>query len=539
VSSTFEVTSTGLEVPGAARVQLEADDVGARLLRKDATLWGPEAEEEASVRLGWLDLPASSRELIEPLARLRDELAAEGLDRIVLCGMGGSSLAPEVICRTAGVPLVVLDTTDPGQVAAALTDLERTVVVVSSKSGGTVETESQRRAFLTAFADAGLDEKAAGARFVVVTDPGSPLSETAAAMGARAVFLADPTVGGRYSALSAFGLVPSALAGADVSALLDEADALAGQLGAPDNPALELGLAMGAAAEAGRDKLTLADGDSAELGASIRGFGDWAEQLIAESTGKQGRGILPVVVESADAPGAQAEDAVLAVVGGKAPSPGPSLGVTGPLGAQFLAWEYATAVAGQMLGINPFDQPNVTESKENTGRILDAGLPDERPAAVIGAVEIRGSGGVLDRVDLSAHDGVQLALDALVSSVPPRGYLALMAYLDRERDADAFALRAALARRTEHAVTFGWAPRFLHSTGQYHKGGPQTGVFLQLTGAVERDLQVPGRPYTFGTLQAAQAAGDRKALADRNRPLLHLHLTDRSAGIAQLLAALS
>jgi glucose-6-phosphate isomerase len=437
------------------------------------------------------------------------------------------------------VPLVVLDTTDPGQVAAALTDLERTVVVVSSKSGGTVETESQRRAFLTAFADAGLDEKAAGARFVVVTDPGSPLSETAAAMGARAVFLADPTVGGRYSALSAFGLVPSALAGADVSALLDEADALAGQLGAPDNPALELGLAMGAAAEAGRDKLTLADGDSAELGASIRGFGDWAEQLIAESTGKQGRGILPVVVESADAPGAQAEDAVLAVVGGKAPSPGPSLGVTGLLGAQFLAWEYATAVAGQMLGINPFDQPNVTESKENTGRILDAGLPDELPAAVIGAVEIRGSGGVLDRVDLSAHDGVQLALDALVSSVPPRGYLALMAYLDRERDADAFALRAALARRTEHAVTFGWAPRFLHSTGQYHKGGPQTGVFLQLTGAVERDLQVPGRPYTFGTLQAAQAAGDRKALADRNRPLLHLHLTDRSAGIAQLLAALS
>jgi hypothetical protein len=230
---------------------------------------------------------------------------------------------------------------------------------------------------------------------------------------------------------------------------------------------------------------------------------------------------------------------VLAVVGGKAPSPGPSLGVTGPLGAQFLAWEYATAVAGQLLGINPFDQPNVTESKENTGRILDGGLPDERPAAVIGAVEIRGSGGVLDGVDLSAHDGVRLALDALVSSVPPRGYLALMAYLDRERDADAFALRAALALRTEHAVTFGWAPRFLHSTGQYHKGGPQTGAFLQLTGAVEADLQVPGQPFTFGTLQAAQAAGDRKALADRDRPLLHLHLTDRSAGIAQLLTALA
>jgi glucose-6-phosphate isomerase len=213
--------------------------------------------------------------------------------------------------------------------------------------------------------------------------------------------------------------------------------------------------------------------------------------------------------------------------------------VTGPLGAQFLAWEYATAVAGRMLGINPFDQPNVTESKENTGRILDQGLPDEPPAAVIGAVEIRGSGGALDGVDLSAHDGVRLALDALVSSVPPHGYLALMAYLDRERDAEAFELRAALARRIERAVTFGWAPRFLHSTGQYHKGGPQTGAFLQLTGAVQTDLQVPDQPFTFGTLQAAQAAGDRKALADRDRPLLHLHLTDRPAGIAQLLTALA
>jgi hypothetical protein len=230
---------------------------------------------------------------------------------------------------------------------------------------------------------------------------------------------------------------------------------------------------------------------------------------------------------------------VLAVVGGKAPSPGPSLGVTGPLGAQFLGWEYATAVAGQMLGINPFDQPNVTESKENTSRILGEGLPDERPDAVIGAVELRGSGGVLDGVDLSAHDGVKLALDALVAGIPSRGYLALMAYLDRERDAEAFSLRAALARRTAHAVTFGWAPRFLHSTGQYHKGGPQAGVFLQITGAVENDLQVPDQPYSFGTLQAAQAAGDRKALADRGRPLLHLHLTDRSAGIAQLLAALA
>jgi glucose-6-phosphate isomerase len=353
-------------------------------------------------------------------------------------------------------------------------------------------------------------------------------------MGARAVFLADPTVGGRYSALSAFGLVPAALAGADVGALLDEAEELAEVLSKPDNAALELGAAMGAAFRVGRDKLALADGDS-----PITGFGDWAEQLIAESTGKEGRGILPVVLESVDAPGATGPDVLFAVVGGAAPSPGPSLGVTGPLGAQFLGWEYATAVAGRILGINPFDQPNVTESKENTRRILAEGLPDERPAATIGAIEIYGSGGVLEGVDLSAHDGVALALDALLASVPPRGYLAIMAYLDRERDGAARELRAALARRTERAVTFGWAPRFLHSTGQYHKGGPQVGAFLQLTGAVARDLPVPEQPYTFGLLQAAQAAGDRTALADRGRPLLHLHLTDRAAGLGQLLAALA
>ena len=268
--------------------------------------------------------------------------------------------------------------------------------------------------------------------------------------------------------------------------------------------------------------------------ASEAGVGDWGEQRIAESIGKVGRGILPVVLESADAPGAQADDVLLAVVGDGAPARQPSLGVTGPLGAQFLGWEYATAVAGRILGINPFDQPNVTESKDNTNRILGEGLPADPPAAKIGAIEIRGSGGALDGVDLSAHDGVVLALDALLSAIPPRGYLAVMAYLDREQDAAAGELRALLARRTEHAVTFGWGPRFLHSTGQYHKGGPQVGAFLQVTGVVDQDLPVPDRDFDFATLQAAQAAGDRKALADRGRPLLHLHLTDRAAGLAQL-----
>ncbi|WP_041775788.1 glucose-6-phosphate isomerase [Blastococcus saxobsidens] len=530
----LRVTAHGLQVPEPVRAQLLQDDVAARLVRKDATLWGPDAESEAAVRLGWLDLPASSRSLLAQLADLRGTLASEGLDRIVLCGMGGSSLAPEVICRTAGVPLVVLDTTDPGQVATAMTDLERTVVVISSKSGGTVETESQRRAFIAAFAETGLDEKQIGARFVVVTDPGSPLAETAAAMGARAVFLADPTVGGRYSALSAFGLVPSALAGADVAALVDDAEELAERLADPAGPAMELGIALGAAFRTGRDKLALADaGDT-----PIQGFGDWAEQLIAESTGKEGRGILPVVLESPQAPAGSAADVLLALVGAEAPGSAPSIGVTGPLGAQFLGWEYATAVAGRVLGINPFDQPNVTESKKNTRTILAVGLPDDEPVATIGAVEIRGSAELLTGVDLSIHDGLSLALDSLLAIIPPRGYLAVMAYLDRLGDARAADVRAALARRTEHAVTFGWGPRFLHSTGQYHKGGPQVGVFLQITGTVADDLPVPDQPYTFGTLQAAQAAGDRKALADRARPLLHLHLTDRAAGVGQLLSTL-
>jgi hypothetical protein len=447
--------------------------------------------------------------------------------------MGGSSLAPEVICRTAGVPLVVLDTTDPGQVTAALTALERTVVVVSSKSGGTVETDSHRRAFITAFAEAGLDEKEIGARFVVVTDPDSPLAGTAAEMGARAVFLADPHVGGRYSALSAFGLVPSALAGADVGALLTEAEELAAHLAEAGNPALELGVALGAAFRAGRDKVAIADG-----GSGITGFGDWAEQLIAESTGKLGRGILPVVLESVEAHGVAADDVLPVVIGSTTHHHVPSVGVSGPLGAQFLGWEYATAVAGRILGINPFDQPNVTESKDNTQRILADGLPDERPAATIGAIEVYGSGGVLDGVDLSATDGVTLALKSLLAAIPARGYLAVMAYLDRERDASAADVRQELASQTPHAVTFGWGPRFLHSTGQYHKGGPQVGAFLQITGAVAEDLAVPDRAFGFATLQAAQAAGDRKALADRDRPLLHLHLTDRAAGLGQLLAAL-
>jgi len=525
-----ELAAAGEEVAG----ELVRDGVPAALAAKDPAVWGPAARAEAARRLGWVDLPETSRALLPRLRELSEEVRAEGLDHVVLAGMGGSSLAPEVITRTAGVELTVLDTTDPHQVRRALEDrLDRTVVVVASKSGGTVETDSHARAYLQAFRDSGLTGAAAAERLVAVTDPDSPLAERAGAEGWRAVVLADPDVGGRYSALTAFGLTPSALAGADVERLLADAARLAPALGGDeDNPGLALGAALGGGWRIGRDKVVLADADSV-----IVGFGDWAEQLVAESTGKDGRGLLPVVVDGVDAIGfADAGgDAHRIVLGGLPPRPG--TGVSGPLGAQFLLWEYATAVAGRVLGINPFDQPNVQESKDNTQAILDAAgdgpLPESKPAFTDGAVEVYG-----ERDLVGSVENLSGALDALLATVGDRGYLAVMAYLDRVGDAMAARLRADLARRVPgRQVTFGWGPRFLHSTGQYHKGGPQAGVFLQVTGAVTTDLAVPGRPYTFGTLQAAQALGDLQALQGRGRPVLRVHLLDRAEGMRQLLFA--
>ncbi len=524
---TVRTTGAALLAAGASVTDKAGQDgLAAALTGKDATLWGPEATPEAGIRLGWLDAVSTGRGLVGEIEQLRDALRAEGVDRVVLCGMGGSSLAPEVICATAGAPLVVVDTTDPGQVRDALVELQRSVVVVSSKSGGTLETDSHRRAARAAFEAAGIDPST---RVVVVTDPGSPFEQAAREEGTRAVFLADPDVGGRYSALTAFGLVPAGLAGVDLTGLLDEAAALEATLASDtDNPALVLGAVLGGGAVDGRDKLVLVGDDS------LVGFGDWAEQLVAESTGKQGKGLLPVVVEGPDAPGTEpAADTHLVLVGaGEVDGPEvPSTVVTGPLGAQFLAWEFATAVAGWALQINPFDQPNVQESKDNTGAILDgAPSPERQPLFIEGGVEVHATGDLL--ADVSDLAG---ALTALLGAVPERGYLAVMAYLDRLAEAEAAQLRPLLAARLAHPVTFGWAPRFLHSTGQFHKGGPQSGAFLQVTADPAEDLEVPGRPFTFGRLQAAQALGDLRALGSRDRPVLHLHLADRSEGLATLL----
>ncbi len=508
--------------------------LAAALVAKDDTLWGPDARAEAAVRLGWLDLPTSSESLLPRLREIKDRLAAQGLDHVVLAGMGGSSLAPEVITRTAGADLTILDSTDPHQVGAALRDrIDRTVLVVASKSGGTIETDSHRRAYEQAFRDAGLTDAEVAGRIVVVTDPDSPLHKAATEAG-YTIVLADPDVGGRYSALSAFGLTPSHLAGADVERLLADARVLSGDLGEDGNPGIVLGQALGDAAKGGRDKLVIAD-----AGSGIVGFGDWAEQLVAESTGKQGTGILPVVVEGVDAPGfADADkDAYRVVLGAGRPGLD-AAAVSGSLGAQLLLWEYATAVAGTILGINPFDQPNVAESKENTAKILeesgdDGPLPEGEPALVDGAVEVHG-----DLSGLGAPSDLEGVLRALVGAIGNDGYLAVMAYLDRHGDSDAEGLRPRLATAAQgRPVTFGWAPRFLHSTGQFHKGGPQVGVFLQVTGAVTDDVDVPGRPYSFGRLQMAQALGDIRAIEQRARPVVRLHLTDRAAGVRQLLDA--
>ncbi|GAA1120688.1 glucose-6-phosphate isomerase [Citricoccus alkalitolerans] len=549
------MSSLGLQATGAALAAIDRhvpalvdERVASRLDSKDHTLWGPAAEAEASQRLGWIDLFEDSRELVSQIEGLRAELTAEGITRVVLAGMGGSSLAPEVVAATEGRPLTVLDSTDPEMVgnvlAAGLVD---TVLVVSSKSGSTVETDSQRQVFEQAFNDAGLD---AASRIVVVTDPGSPLEQSAREAGYRRVFTADPTVGGRYSALTAFGLVPTGLAGVDIATLLDDAEETCEVLATddPGNPGLQLGAALAGTVPL-RNKLIFSDEDS-----GLIGFGGWAEQLVAESTGKDGTGVLPVVVDAGDPETVSAADDLLQVrlvadpedreepdasdpSGSVPPSRSEhAVEVFGSLGAQLLLWEFATAVAGRILGINPFDQPDVEAAKTAARGLLAATPSAERPDTVIGAVEVTGPADVVDGHG-GTPDDLGPVLAAVARLVPAHGYLAVQAYLDRVGYPELEVLRAALATLSGRPVTFGWGPRFLHSTGQYHKGGTPEGVFLQITADSDLDLDIPGRPFTFGQLLAAQAAGDASVLREHGRPVVRLHLTERTDGIGQLLRA--
>ncbi|MEF2979223.1 glucose-6-phosphate isomerase [Subtercola sp. YIM 133946] len=539
--------SVKIHVSGVVKAAVEAavptlvtDLVASSITGQDPALWGADAEAEASKRLGFTEAVSVSRPLVAEIAALRESLLAAGVDHFVLAGMGGSSLAPEVITRTAGVELTVLDSTAPGQVEAALADrLATTALVVSSKSGSTVETDSQRRTYEKAFRDVGVDPRE---RIVVVTDPGSPLEASATEAGYR-VFTADPNVGGRYSALTAFGLVPSGLAGADIGELLDEAEAIELYLATDDddNPALILGAAIAGTTPL-KNKLGIVSD-----GTHIAGFADWAEQLIAESTGKIGRGLLPVVLDTHSPELAEnLPDLQVVRLVREADQfhllpqnrhDGEIL-MSGSLGGLILTWEYAVVVAGRLLGINPFDQPDVESAKVATRGLLDARPEPEAPAFVAGGIEVRGTASVVGG-SVNGEETVAAAIDRLLAETPSDGYVSIQAYVDRLALPQLVELRDRIASKITRPVTFGWGPRFLHSTGQFHKGGPAVGVFLQITENAGTDLEVPGRPFTFGQLIQAQAAGDASVLADHGRPVLRLNLTDPAADVTSLFDSLN
>jgi transaldolase/glucose-6-phosphate isomerase len=506
------VIDADLSAAVAERVgQAVEERIARRVWAKDESLWGGPGVPEIGDRLGWLTISDAMAERADELVDFARGCAADGLTDAVLLGMGGSSLAPEVLWRTFGAPgealaLHVLDSTDPAAIldVQETLDLDRTLFVVSTKSGGTIETLSLFKHFHSLVGD--------GGRFVAVTDPGSSLLELAREHGFRASFENDPNIGGRYSALSLFGLVPAALIGAPVHALLERA-ALAEQACAhfdstQSNPGLWLGLAIGELARHGRDKLTFVVGDS------VSSFGLWVEQLVAESTGKQGRGILPVADEPLLGPDSYGGDRVFVYLRdgdhadgdtdariealGAAGHPTLTLTVDGSedLGRMFFLAEFATAVAGWVLEINPFDQPNVAEAKDATKRVL-AALP---------LPEVR-----------FADDA---ALRELLTGGADGGYIALMGYLapSVEFDEQVAALRATLMTATRRATTFGYGPRFLHSTGQLHKGGPPVGRFLSLIADSGPDVEIPGASYSFRTLKTAQAIGDLQTLRSHNLP---------------------
>lgn len=501
--------------------ELARNEIASRVSSGDDTVWGAQAQPEASIRLGWIDSFKSVVEIFPEILLLRESLRSAGVDRIVLCGMGGSSLAPEVIAKNSNVDLVVLDSTAPDQVAAAVTQLHRTAVVVSSKSGSTVETDSQKRVFEQAFRDAGIEP---AERIIIVTDPGSPLDVSSREAGYK-VFNADPNIGGRYSALTAFGMVPSGLAGADITALVASANQAAATFGSDstDNPAFWLGAAFARSPGSSgyRDKF-LIETDR------LPGFGDWAEQLVAESTGKNDRGILPVVVTSS-APELSLELADTLVIRYSDFDAGSEhITFSGELGELFLLWEHATVVAGYLMGINPFDQPNVESAKIASRQLLDSPAAKAEIDFVDRGTSVKAYG--FDVLGLT----VEAAIEQLLEAANPLSYFSIQVYLNRAEYPQLEQLRDVLANRTARPVTFGWGPRFLHSTGQYHKGGPKQALVIQITGEHGHDLEVPGRPFSFGTLIRSQAQGDALVLEQSGILVVSLSFSDPLAGFEQL-----
>jgi glucose-6-phosphate isomerase len=520
--------------------QLEQAAVVRRIAEKDAGLWKSNGSTQAEIRerLGWLQVADRMEERVPELEALRKELVSEGFSDAVLMGMGGSSLAPEVFRQTFGAPsgaldVHVLDTTDPAAIIALETsiDVRKTVFIVASKSGTTLETLSHYRHF---WQQAGQK----GGQFIAITDPGTPLAEEATRRGFRRSFLNPPDIGGRYSALSYFGLVPAALGGVDLAGLLDRAatmtQACSPSVPTGENPGAWLGAVFAEASKVGRDKITIV------APSAIQSFGVWAEQLIAESTGKEGKGLVPVADEALGTPAVYGNDRLfvrLALPGDDGPSALAALGKAGhpvvtlklsdplAIGAEFFRWEYAIAVAGAILGINVFDQPNVQEAKDLTKKVLSEG----NPPTVGEGIRWAGQPGAT----------LEAAIQALLGQVRAGDYVALLAFVapTAEHDRALNAIRLAIRDTYRVATTVGYGPRYLHSTGQLHKGGPNTGVFLQLVGDDADDLPIPGEKFSFGVLKQAQALGDFQALRNHGRRVLRIQARDVAQALVKIAQA--
>jgi transaldolase/glucose-6-phosphate isomerase len=531
-----------------------------KLWAGDKSLWTGADEDKW---LGWL--PAANGERIDlaALEAFAGEVAGAGFIHAVLLGMGGSSLGPEVLAETFGTrpghpQLLVLDSTDPDQIGRIEAEIDpaRTLFIVASKSGSTLEPDILHRYFFDLTAKT-VGEAATGAHFIAITDPGSKLEATAREQGFRHIFLGDPTIGGRYSVLSNFGMVPAAVAGVDVRGFIESARIMTRSCGpsAPpsQNPGLDLGLALGAAAKAGRDKLTIL----ASHGLADVGF--WLEQLVAESTGKHGHGIIPLAGEPAGEPKVYGQDRVFAylrlegiddpAVDGAIrnleeaghPVVRVVLASRDTLGQEFVRWEVATAIAGAVIGINPFDQPDVEDAKVKARALTDAyekqgALPAEQPLLEDGGLTLYADGANAAALK-PAGDAAGTVLEAHFARAKPGDYIGLLAYLDRN-PAHVHALEALRSRLRDHtkcATVVGFGPRFLHSTGQAYKGGPNSGVFLQITADPLHDRPIPGRKASFGVVEAAQAQGDMSVLAERGRRILRVHLgRDIEGGLARL-----
>lgn len=545
----------------AVNVRLKAWDaanVAARIWNNDGTVWISDPDEAAQTaeltnRLGWLNLPEEMMSQIDDLQNFAAEVKEAGFETVALLGMGGSSLAPELYMKTFGadngLPLIVLDSTNPEQVKAvadSLPDASKTLFLVSSKSGGTLETLSFYKYFNEQVAR---KKENPGENFVAITDAGSKLDRLAQEKGFRRAFFANPEVGGRYSALTHFGLVPAALIGLDLGKLLRRAKSMANACRghAAHNPGLQLGAAMGELALLGRDKLTLFTSPK------IASFGDWVEQLIAESLGKQGTGILPVVGESIADPifynndrlfvylrlagddNAELDGKVEILEAGGHPVIWIQMDELEDLGQEFLRWEMATAAAGAILKINPFDQPNVEQAKIKARELMNefeksGALPAEAPT--------------LDYDDIDAYGPamgatVTEALKAFLTNARPGDYVAIMAYLPYGSQVDAALneLRLRIRNGLRIATTVGYGPRFLHSTGQLHKGDGNKGLFIQITHTPAADVEIPGEKYSFATLVAAQAQGDYNALKENKRRLIRFHI-EAGQNLAQAIGKL-